>query len=54
MLLLGAFISQLMADSEFSLNLWKNENIEGYNRWDLIGLWKVIRALFEKTIFGHK
>jgi len=54
MLLMGAFRSQLRGDSEFSLNLWKNENIEEYNRWDLIGLWKVIRSLFEKTIYGHK
>ena len=45
----GAFRSQLRADNEFSLNLWKAVNIEGYNRWDLIGLWKFIRALFEKN-----
>ncbi len=32
----GAFRSQLRTDNEFSLNLWKNENIEGYNRCDLI------------------
>jgi hypothetical protein len=38
----GAFRRQLMADSEFSLNLWENENIEGYNRWGLIGLWNAI------------
>jgi len=48
MLLLGAFRSHLRADNEFSLNLWKAVNIEGYNRWDLIGLWMFIRALFEK------
>jgi len=46
--------SQLGADNEFSLNLWKALNIEGYDRCDLIGLWEVIRALFEKTIYGHK
>jgi len=45
----GAFRSQLRADNEFSLNLWKAVNIEGYNRWDLIGLWKFIGALFEKN-----
>ncbi len=38
----------MRADSEFSLTLWKNENIEGYNRCDPIGLWKVIRALLKK------
>ena len=51
----GAFRSQWRADNEFSLNLWKAVNIEGYNGWDLIGLWMFIRALFEKkTICGHK
>ena len=35
----GAFRSQLRAANEFSLNLWKAVNIEGYKRWDLIGLW---------------
>ena len=39
----GAFRSKLRADNEFSLNLWRVVNIEGYNRWDLIGLWKFIR-----------
>ena len=48
MLLLGSFRSHLRADNEFSLNLWKAVNIEGYNGWDLIGLWMFIRALFEK------
>jgi hypothetical protein len=28
----GAFRSQWRADNEFSLNLWKAVNIEGYNR----------------------
>jgi hypothetical protein len=50
----GAFRSQLRADNEFSLNLWKAVNTEEYNRWDLIGLWKFIGVLFEKTICGHK
>ena len=36
---LGAFRSKLRAANEFSLNLWKAVNIEGYKRWDLIGLW---------------
>ena len=31
----GAFRSQWRADNEFSLNLWKAVNIEGYIRWDL-------------------
>jgi hypothetical protein len=26
-------------------------NIEGYNRCDLIGLWKFVRALFKKDIW---
>jgi len=45
----GAFKYQLRTDDEFSLNLWKAVNIEKYNRWDLIGPWKFIRALFEKN-----
>lgn len=45
----GGVISQLRADNEFSLNLWKTVNKEEYNRWDLIGPWKFIRALFEKN-----
>ena len=42
----------MRADSEFPLNLWKNGNIEGYNRCDPIGLWKVIRALLKKQYAG--
>jgi hypothetical protein len=45
----GAFRSRLRADNEFSLNLWKAVNIEGYNGWDLIVLWKFIGELFEKN-----
>ena len=44
MLLLEALRSHLRTDNEFSLNLWKAVNEEGYNRWDLIGLWMFIRA----------
>jgi len=33
MLLLGAFRSQLRADSEFSPNLWKYENIVNERRY---------------------
>ena len=50
----GAFKSQLRADNEFSLYFWKAVNIEEYNRWDLIGLWKFIRVLFEKNKCGNK
>jgi hypothetical protein len=45
----GAFKSQLRANNEFSLYFWKTVIIEEYNRWDQIGLWKFIRALFEKN-----
>ena len=45
----GAFKTQSRADNEFSLYFWKAVNIEEYNRWDLIGLWQFIRALFEKN-----
>jgi hypothetical protein len=54
----GAFRSQWRADNEFSLNLWKAENIEGYNRW---GLKKSKRqtlhnefALFKNDITGSE
>jgi hypothetical protein len=46
MLLMGAFRSQLMAGREFSLNLWKNENIAEYNRRDLVGLLTVCQLNF--------
>ncbi len=45
---MGAFRSQLRADSKFSLNLWKNENIEGYNRWDLIGYGRLLEHYSKK------
>jgi hypothetical protein len=48
----GPYRSQLKADNEFSLNLWKAVDIDRYNRCYLIGLWGLLEHYWKKQYAG--